>query len=181
MKLNPEQIKSITVGAADVIADGESFRFHRFTAAQMECYRMASKDFYNKTLAPAGVRLAFYTDSDRLSFGYHFGKAGSSRQYAYIDVLVDGVLFGHFGSEAAPASEGAAELALTGYTVGQAKLVEIELPWSLEASLSDITLADSASVKPAKRPLTLVCYGDSITHGYDATYPSMSYANRLAR
>jgi lysophospholipase L1-like esterase len=35
-------------------------------------------------------------------------------------------------------------------------------------------------VEPVKRPVSMISFGDSITHGYDCSNPSFSYASRLA-
>ena len=46
--------------------------------------------------------------------------------------------------------------------------------------LKDISLAGAAYVHPADYTRTMICFGDSITQGYDAVHPSLTYANRLA-
>jgi len=176
-----DQIRAITNGAAEIVADGEYFGFHRFTTAQSDCYKaLRSVDFYNKTFGTADIRLAFRTDSQTLKFSYKMEKRGSSRKYAYIDVTVNGVLIGHFGGESDDIA-GDVSLTLDGYSIAREKLVEIYLPWSKAAWLSGITLDDGAALVPAKHAKTMLCYGDSITHGYDAVYPSRSYTSRLAR
>ena len=181
MILTYDQIRAVTTGAAEIASDGEFFGFHRFTTAQSECYKaLRSVDFYNKTFATANVRLAFTTDSQTLKFSYKMENRGSSRKYAYIDVTVNGVLIGHFGGDSGDIA-GVASLTLGGYTVGREKLVEICLPWSKAAWLAGVTLADGASLTPARRAKTMLCYGDSITHGYDAVYPSRSYTSRLSQ
>ena len=48
------------------------------------------------------------------------------------------------------------------------------------ANIESLSLDDGASFSPVKRPYKMLCFGDSITHGYDAINPSFSYANRLA-
>ena len=63
-------------------------------------------------------------------------------------------------------------------TAGES-LVEIYFPWSKGVVMTSFELDDGATIKPHVRSKKLVAYGDSITHGYDAIYPSLSYVNRL--
>ena len=85
MILTYDQIRAVTTGAAEIVADGDTFGFHRFTTAQSECYKaLRSVDFYNKTFGTADIRLAFTTDSDTLAFSYKMENRGSSRKYAYM-------------------------------------------------------------------------------------------------
>ena len=59
--------------------------------------------------------------------------------------------------------------------------MEIYLPWSSRTDLADVELEDGASLVPLRRRYKMLCFGDSITHGYYATYPSLTYASRIAR
>ena len=47
--------------------------------------------------------------------------------------------------------------------------------------IENITVDDGASLAPEKRPRNMLAYGDSITHGYFAQYPSLAYSVKLAR
>ena len=69
MKLNIEQIKSITTGAAEVTQEEGGIYFGRFTKEQEYIYQQYSiplgKSLHTRCLAPAGVRLRFRTNSTR--------------------------------------------------------------------------------------------------------------------
>ena len=42
-------------------------------------------------------------------------------------------------------------------------------------------LDDGATIEGLYRKYKMISFGDSITHGYDAIYPSLSYASQLAQ
>ena len=177
MVLNKEQIAAIARGVARVEEENGWFRLLRFTEAQAQSYLDAGHpEFYNKTFATAGVRLAFRTNSRSFSMQYRFDK-GSSRTYAWFDVYVNGAMTLHFGSEGSSVKSACATINL-----GEGeKDVEIYFPWSRNAELSEVTLDDGAMLTPIRRKRKMICFGDSITHGYDAIYPSLSYACGVAR
>ena len=159
-----------------VETDGE-WTFHRFLPKQAQAYRDAgNEDFYRKTFATAGVRLAFRTDAESLSFDYRFAY-GSSRKFGFFDICVDGVLVAHFGLDEDDGARHHAEAAL-----GQGeKNVEIHLPWSRQTFVSNLALGGATFAEPLRRPRMMLSFGDSITQGYDAQYPSLAYAEAIAR
>ncbi len=177
MILDLKQVQAIACGAVKVTEENGWFSFFRETDAQSQAYQEAGKtDFYNKSFASAGVRLAFRTSSERLFLDWRTEPA-SSRRMALFDLYVNGVLTEHFGKRGEDRSEDSVSLPLG---AGE-KTVELYLPWSCRTELSRLALDDGASLVPVKRKHTLLQFGDSITHGYDAVYPSLSYASRVAR
>ena len=60
------------------------------------------------------------------------------------------------------------------------KTVKLVFPWSVEPVVKAIELKGATFVNPVKKSKKLLVYGDSITHGYDALYPSKSYAELMA-
>ena len=60
------------------------------------------------------------------------------------------------------------------------KEICIYFPWSVNGILKDLILDDGASVTPVKPKFKMLCFGDSITQGYDALYPSGKYTSLLA-
>ena len=177
MKLDFDTIRSAVCGAARIEErDGKLYPC-RFTKSQSEAYQVYSADFYMKSKASAGIRLEFYTDSKTLSLS---GEAfpGSSRAFFGFDVYSNGALVCH---ELFTMSEGYAK-----YTVNaklgdaEGKRVVIYFPWSAEVNIAELSIDDGAIFTPTKRRYKMLCFGDSITHGYDAINPSFSYASRLA-
>ena len=177
MKLNLEQIKEIARGAVRIAEDEKGFHFYRFTEAQTEAYLKTSpNDFYKKSFATAGIRLAMKTDSRVFRFDFKTSY-GSSREYAYFDVYVNGAFTKHFGCEGNIMMDGSANIALP---AGE-KTVEIYFPWSRDAVISNVEIDDGATLSGVTRTKKMLTFGDSITHGYDAINPSLSYASQLAR
>ncbi len=174
MLVSPLEIARGTVETVET--EGE-WTFHRFSPRQALAYHEAgNEDFYRKTFASAGVRLAFRTDAASLSFDYRFGY-GSSRPYGYFDVYADGALVAHLGLEKDDGERHVAEA-----TLGPgAKDVEIYLPWSRSTFISPLRLIDATFAEPLRRKHTMICFGDSITQGYDAIYPSLAYTEAIGR
>jgi hypothetical protein len=91
MVLKLEQIRQITFGTAYIIEDNDRISFNRFTAEQSGAYKeFRNNEFYHKTFAAAGIRMAFRTDSRKLSFEYKFSY-GSSRLFGWFDVYENGI------------------------------------------------------------------------------------------
>ena len=176
MLLDKEQLTSITKGAVEVRSEFGWITPVRFTEAQQKIYADHGKDdFYQKTFAAAGIRIATRTNTSHIRFRYRLSK-GSSRKYAWFDVYQNGQMTHHFGSEGMENVEGVANVTLMEGT----KDVEIYLPWSRSISLSEVEVDDGATLEPISRSHTMLIFGDSITQGYDAHYPSLSYASRIA-
>ena len=175
MDLSPADVAR---GFAEVAESGGEWTFHRFLPGQAAAYLDAgNEDFHAKTFATAGVRLAFRTDAASLSFGYRFAH-GSSRRFGFFDVCVDGALVAHVGLDEDDGGRHVAEIALGG---PGAKDVDVYFPWSRQAFVSRLALRGATFAEPRRRPRTMLCFGDSITQGYDARHPSLAYAEALAR
>lgn len=176
MLLTLEQVKDIARGCARVEERDHAFHLMRFTQKQAQAYLdIGNQDFYQKTFATSGVRLAFRTSSRRFAFDYRFTRA-SSRKFGHFDVYINGYMTGHFGSVGTENMAGHADITLP---EGE-KTVEIYFPFSYATAISQVEIDDGATLVGAYRPHTLICFGDSVTHGYDAIHPSLSYASRLA-
>lgn len=187
MKLSADQIRSISMGAVRVKETENGVRLLRFTKEQEELYRATKTDFYIKTFASAGVRLAFETDSPSLFLKVNV-TPGSSRKYFSFDISVNGEIVDYldnFSGVSLPRMYTTAEMPLGQFSkqfqLGEGrKQVCIYFPWSVAVELQELSLAESATVVPLKRNRKLLAFGDSITQGYDALRPSNRYASRLA-
>lgn len=178
MKLTVEQIRALTKGAVRVFEEDGGVCFRRFTEEQERLYSQVSNDFYGKTYATAGVRLELVTDSRSLAMTYS-ASSSSSRRYFNCDITVNGELVCALGEHLdsvpnkKPVVSGGCELG-----EGEKKVI-VYFPWSASLKLISFELDDGASVTPIERPLKMIMFGDSITHGYDAANPSLSYASLL--
>ena len=177
MKLSFEQIKGLLRGAVRIKESDTELCPLRFTEAQQEAYRTYSNDFYTKSFSSAGVRLEFETDSRTFSMeGYC--SSGSSRKFFGFDVYVNGSLVAH---SLFKRDEGVTPFSFDA-DLGEAKSkkVTVYFPWSAQTVIKSVSLDDGASFEGTHRPLKMIAFGDSITHGYDALNPSFSYVSRLA-
>lgn len=188
MNLTTDQIRAIACGAVSVAEEHDGVRFCRFTPEQMELYRERNEDFYNKCHASAGIRLRFSTDSKKLFLRLSVTPQSGSRTFFGIDIFVNG--------KCVDTIENYSDLDLSGdYTAVPAttgefsknvrlgkgdKEVCILLPWNMHTVVKGILLDDGATLTPVKPTKKLLCFGDSITQGYDALCPSNRYTSRLA-
>jgi len=195
MKLDLSQIKDITLGAARIEEIENDIHFYRFTKEQEELYRdltlglykKHSKNPYTKTFCTSGVQMRFHTDSKSLFLNVDVEK-GSTRSYFSIEVFVNGErldaiknfseeeLFGDFTKWKFPLGNYSKT-----FDLGEGeKEVRIYFPWSVKAILKDFVLEDGSFITPVKPKKQLLCFGDSISHGYDVLYPSNKYLTKLA-
>ena len=176
MNIGFETVKDILKGVVCTEEKDGLLILHRFTEAQREMYKPYNADFYNKTFGTAGVKLEFMTDSTSLSLSVNVSPASSRKFYSF-DVYVNGGLvktaMGEMPKESAD-FEFEAELGKGN------KKVAVYFPWSAAARIRSFALDDGAVVSPVSKQCTMISFGDSITHGYDAKNPSFSYASRLA-
>ena len=187
MRLTIETLRAISIGAVEVEEKESGFSFHRFTKEQRDLYEIRNLGHYKKALAPSGVKLSFRTDSKTLGIKGSTSD-GSSRKYFSFDLFVNGEKkdsFDNFSDVTEkPVNSGDYPRGAFEYVFdlpeGE-KDVVLYMPWSAQVDFEEITVDDDAmiaAVKPAKK---MLCFGDSITQGYDAAYASNSYIARLAR
>ena len=172
MILSANDIKKITFGALRYKERDGWLGFSRFTEEQAKVY--ASHDFSPREIASSSIMLDFSTDSEHLSFDYRV-VPGSSRRLYFFDIYKDDVMICHKGEEVAELCSGHVEVLLGGGT----KRVRVCLPWSFGAEIKALTLDDGASFTKTEKKYRALVLGDSITQGYTATYPSLSYANLM--
>ena len=176
MKLSFKDIKNITFGAVSVFENNGYIEFNRFTEKQKQAYKLyRTVSLYSKVNCTSSIRFSFITDATAFKMEYQLINA-SSRNFAYFDVMVDGELIGHFGSDNFTQEESVYETLLK----NGKKHVEVYFPFSANVKIKSIELSDGATFEPKKRKYTMISFGDSITQGYDAVYPSKSYVNKLA-
>ena len=187
MQLTFSEIQSITTGAVRMTEEADGIHFYRFTAQQEEFYQKRKEEFYQKTFAASGVTLRFRTDSQKLSLAAEISRLVPRCYYA-IEVQVSGQRIGsinNFEGQELPLNYPTAQLELgpvqKEFDLGPGlKEVRILLPWIVKTVLKSVCLDDGAVLEPIKPQKKLLCFGDSITQGYDALYPSRKYTTQLA-
>lgn len=176
MKLDFETIKSITRGAISTEIEGGYIRFRRMTDRQADAFCAQNKGFLIKTYATASVYMDFMTDSELVRLHYGAVRNGSSRNNCNFDVLVNSNLYMHITDT--PDSEGGIiNISLD----GKENRVQIFFPNLANPGVEYMEIKDGAFITPNPPKKTILCHGDSITQGYDATFPCSSYVNLLAR
>lgn len=177
MKLNEQQINSITFGAIEIYRDEDGiYRFKRMTDRQAEEFARENESFAVKTTATSGVRFDFYTDADFVAFRFDKVKIGSSRNWYSYDLYVNGKLAQTLQKDIAD-TEGEIYQKLD----GKNNRIQLFLPCIATGGITYIELSDGATVTPAVPSLKMLVLGDSITQGYDAHLTSCCYANLMAR
>ena len=178
MKLNLAQIQSIAKGAVRIEEQSGVVHFFRFTKEQEKLYEArttpSGKPLWDKTLATAGVRLEFTTNSATLSIEVEGHPASSCNCFIH-EIFVNGERLGAFGK----AETGEREFSAS-FSLGEGeKEVKIYLPWASSSAIRSLELDEGATIIPIKKTKKMLIYGDSITHGYVSRNPSNSYASRL--
>ena len=127
-------------------------------------------------VSAAGVRLDFLTDAKSFTLSGR-AEAGSSRNFYWFDIAVNGILVRHEGSESrADEPDFSYEIGLD----GGMNRVTVYFPGLSEVVLKGLDFSGETVVRPVSRKCVMICYGDSITQGYDARYASLAYPNQLA-
>lgn len=182
MKLDLEQIKSITQGIRDVSFENERYRFFRFTEKEADVIGN------NNICNTAGIQMLFKTDGNCLRLRVNVQDKTLIRSYFCFDIFENGELIGTIKN--IEDSKQVGNYAVKKYPLGSfsgefklgngKKIIRIVFPNSVIAELEAIEIDDATFIEPIKKDKILVAYGDSITQGYDSLHPSNTYAFRLA-
>lgn len=187
MDFNLDLLRSITQGAHRVTEEENGFNFYRFTENEEQLYKNRNQNSYVRALATSGVHLCFKTNSNNLLIKGETVVSGS-RSYFSVDVFVNGKMvesINNYSHINLPANYAGIQYPLGEFekqiTLGEGeKTVKIYLPFNVKTIIKKLALDDDATITPIKPKRTLLAYGDSITHGYDALNPSAKYVTKLA-
>ena len=178
MTLTYDAMKSITRGAVSITEKDGFYRFERYAEEQKKAYEGTRQRSYLRVGATASVVLDFYTDSETLTFDYEIDRLNMVlADYMFFDIWEDDIMTFHIGEYSVEKMLSTAKIKLS---KGE-KRVRIFLPNIFKMNLSALTLDDGASFRPSKAKGRALILGDSITQGFDAHCPSMSYPNAIAR
>ncbi len=171
MKLNLEQIKSITKGAVKIWENNGAVRFAKCTDRQVEAwYKYGSEILGHRAETTTGVRLDFYTDSKKLSF-----KTASGDKF---EILIDGVTRERYVRGEGEYIEKTVSLA---DSIGREKSevrVTLIFPSHSIGSLEYVEIDDEAYFRAPEYKTKMLFIGDSITQGHNTKFDSLSYAWR---
>ena len=174
MILNAEQLAQAMHGWVDKEEIDGYTAFFRFTKKQRDYY--ATTVFASKEKATAGQYLEFFTDASAVRFEYKVSKA-SSQSFYYIDYYVNGTMVSSIGKNSYDGEDaGLFEISLP---EGE-NAVKIYFPNLNALAVRNVELENAATFRSVRKKINYVAYGDSITHGYNAVTPSLSYMNLVA-
>ena len=175
MQLQFDEIKRLTRGAIGFSEQDGRLMPRRFTEEQTAAYAERNEGHWKKTFASAGIRLELRTDSTVFGMKAEL-RAASSRRFADFDVCVNGAIL---TTARFVLAEETLEISFSVALPEGLKELSVYLPWTVSTAIGEVTLSDGAVAEPIEKKLRMICFGDSITHGYDAHNPSFSYASRL--
>jgi len=172
---SPESLRRHSCGAVSCVETAAGVEFNRFTEVQ-RCAYPSNGDLRQKTFACSGIELRFATDAEHLVMPWHAAR-GSSRKFALFDCFIDGILVKHDGIENYEETpDGTLELDLPGHLCS----VRIVFPNLAKITVKSLELSGGNSVEEVPKRPKMIAFGDSITQGYDARFPSQSYISLLA-
>ena len=172
MKITLEQLRPLTRGAVRITEEDGYFRFYRFSEAQQAVYNENVRG-----VAASAIRLEFETDAASFVLSGSI-RSGSSREFYYFDIFVNGVFCRHEGSESYQEHpDFSFEVPLT---EGKISRVAVYFPCLSAVLISSLEFHGGKILLPVWKKRRMTCFGDSITQGYDARYPSLAYPNQLA-
>lgn len=177
MELTFAQLAAITRGADHVYTENDRFITRRCTDAQTAAYAVTKYD--NKCRTSAGIRFDFVTDSQTISFDYTVCNR-LSVIWMSIDLYADGVMV---ASDYKDTHVSADHYTFTyRFEYKARRRLTLYLPYMLDLQVDSFTLDDGAAVEPYNGYRgKMLCFGDSITHGYHAKYSSCTYPAMVAR
>lgn len=175
MEADISLIRRLAHGAVGIVEDDGVFQFHRFTEAQRAVYT-DNHDFWRKTFGTSGIRLEFVTDATRVAVA-GCAEPASSRNFYDFDVAVNGVLVMHQSYDSCIETP---EFAFDIELDGRMNRVALYLPCLTRIGLKKFAFAGESRIAPVEKKRRMLCFGDSITQGYDTRHPSLAYPNQLA-
>ena len=178
MKLTFNDIKNATRGAVKIEERDGFYHFDRYREEEKAAYEGTRQRSYIRTVATSSVVLDFYTDSEAITFDYEIDRLNMvMANYMFFDVWEDDIMVYHVGEYSTEPKSATATLKLS---KGE-KRVRIYLPNIFKMTITAPVLDEGATFRPAEKKRRALILGDSITQGFDANFPSMSYPNILSR
>ena len=186
MKLSLEQIRKITYGVESVFKTENGVGFSRFTEEERALFLPREEGFILDSYAPSAVKLRFTTDAKEMFIKVkttHINR----RQYFSLDVIKNGVYFdniNNYEGVSLPLNYTTAELPCgefeKTFELGEIeKTITIFLPSSVKTEILELNLIGATFITPKPYTKKAICYGDSITQGYDTLKTSNSYVNKI--
>lgn len=175
MRLTKTELEKIVHNVLFCDFDREGrLHFRRFSDSQRSVYAGESESYGMKANASASVTFELITDSEYLAVKFEL-YPGSSRACAGFDLYVDGIFWDSRYFDDLKGSEVRFELPWGEHRV------TLYFPWSAETVVREVRLTDGASLEAVTKRARMMTLGDSITQGYVAKLPSLTYVNQLSQ
>lgn len=146
----------------------------RFTEKQMTIQK-ADENTHIRALASSGMRLAIQTDACSLTFCCKVFQASSKDLYGF-DLVVNGQLQDHREGKVI----GTGEVEMRFPLQAGNKTLELHFPPLAGVEILKVEARGYTFLSPVFRNGRMLVTGDSITQGYIAHYPSMTWPSRIA-
>ena len=188
MFLSFEEIRGLSTGWLSWQEDGEGLILSRFTKEQLCFYdnNPATPKASARQRHSASVTLDFYTDSEYITLTADGSRLPEVGNYGKFDFLENGILVHHADCDEtedpeAPRRDAFPTTEMTVSLSPGENRVTVYLPWGTQTRIRSLELSEGAAFRPYRHAKTLLAFGDSITHGSRAVFPSMTYISQLAR
>ncbi len=170
MKLNFEQIKSISFGAAEIINENGVFKYEKCTKKQIEFMEsLGNENLRYNSRGATGCCLDFHTDSNSFSFLPVEGPK--------YELLINNV----FTYKWLCPENKVWEKVTVNLPEGENRVTLIFPNHGASCKISEVELDGNSLVKPHEYAMKMAFFGDSITHGWNSEDSIMSYAWQVAR
>lgn len=146
----------------------------RFTDKQLKIHEV-TENTRIRSLASSGMRLALRTDAHSLSLQCKVFQGSSKDLYGF-DLVVNGKLQDHREGKVS----GTGELSMMFSLQEGDKTVELYFPPLAGIEIQKVETTGHTYISPAFRNGRILVMGDSITQGYIAHYPSMTWPSIIA-
>lgn len=174
MKLTFEQIKSVTVGAAQIFEEGGAVYFHKFTAQQLRVIENTKRNnLISASVTTTGIRLDFHSNTAKFAFK-------SRVENAKFEVLVNEQPI-YLDRHTPQNNTAEFDFNLIKYLCDCEKRITLILPSHSVGVLEWVEIDDGATFTPHQYDYKFLFFGDSLTQGYNSANDSLSYAYRVSR
>ena len=175
VKLSNDTLREISVGSVKIVEEDGLLLFLKYTDSQTAAFGPYRK--ISPCTCTTGIKFDFYTNSKNLALAV----ATEGKYEIWVDGLLRHYIVAGEGGNLAVGERFEAELSDTlGRKKGEYR-VTVYFPSHSVGVIKYLELDEGATVRRSEKKKKLLMLGDSITHGYDAIFPSLSYANTLAR
>ena len=158
--MNPELLKSITLGAVRIEENDGWISFHRFGLDMEKSIGKRREAFMTRVLSTANIKLEFFTKGGEVSFDFKV-TPGTLREYYSIDILVDGAYKYNMAKDT---NEDEDTFSYYIEESDEEKRVTVYFPTTACLKIKNLKLPED--FKPHQRKKKILVLGDSGFQGY---------------